>query len=90
MAQWLARGTAVVGVLVLEWVSNGYGLPSASPPLPAPQAQARPAALKKGEQGRTIETLAQLPLRFEANAGQFDDGIRFAARGVGYGVALTP
>ena len=71
-------------------MSYGYGPPAASPPLPAPQAQARPAALKKGEPGRTIETLAQLPLRFEANAGQFDDGIRFAARGVGYGVALTP
>ena len=90
MVQWLARGAAIVGVVVIEWVSYGYGPPAASPPLPAPQAQARPAALKKGEQGRTIETLAQLPLRFEANAGQFDDGIRFAARGVGYGVALTP
>ena len=78
MAQWLARGTAVVGVLVLEWVSYGYGLPTAASPLPAPQTQAvrtqaRPAALKNGEHGRTFETLAQLPLRFEANAGQFDE-----------------
>ena len=48
------------------------------------------SALKDGERGRTVETLAQLPLRFEANAGQFDERIRFAARGVGYGVALTP
>ena len=95
MAQWLARGTAVVGVLVLEWVSYGYGPPAASPPLPAPQTQAQAArtpapVLKNGEHGRTFETLAQLPLRFEANAGQFDERIRFAARGVGYGVALTP
>ena len=94
MAQWLARGTAVVGVLVLEWVSYGYGPPPASPPLPAPQTQAGGAAaapaLKNGERSRTFETLAQLPLRFEANAGQFDERIRFAARGVGYGVALTP
>src|SRR5688572_27029996 len=88
MAQWLARGTAVVGVLVLEWVSYGYGPPSASPPPPAPQTQA--ALLNRVEPGRVVETLAQLPLRFEANAGQFDDRIRFAARGVGYGVALTP
>ena len=74
MAQWLARGTAIVGVLVLEWVSYGYGPPAASPPLPAPQAQARPAAAEAdGERGRTFQTLAQLPLRFEANAGQFDD-----------------
>ena len=95
MAQWLARGTAVVGVLVLEWVSYGYGPLPASPLLPAPQTQgvqapAPPAALKNGERSRTFETLAQLPLRFEANAGQFDERIRFAARGVGYGVALTP
>ena len=93
MAQWLARGTAVVGVLVLEWVSYGYGPPPASPPLPAPQTQAGGAArrrLKAASSGRTFETLAQLPLRFEANAGQFDERIRFAARGVGYGVALTP
>jgi uncharacterized repeat protein (TIGR01451 family) len=89
MAQWLARGIAVVGVLVLEWASYGYGPPPASPPLPAPQAQARTAALNNGERSRTFETLAQLPLRFEASAGQFDDGVRFAARGVGYGVALT-
>ena len=90
MAQWLTRGTAVVGVLVLEWVSSGYGPPPASPPLPAPQVQARPVIPNGGEPSRAVETLAQLPLRFEANAGQFDDGIRFAARGVGYGVALTP
>ena len=89
MAQWLARGTAVVGVLVLEWVSYGYGPPSASP-RPPPQAEARPAVLDRGDRGTVVSTLAQLPLRFEANAGQFDDGVRFAARGVGYGVALTP
>jgi len=89
MARWLTRGTAVVGVLVLEWVSYGYGPPAASPPLAAPQRQARPAILDRGERGTVVSTLARLPLRFEANAGQFDDGVRFAARGVGYGVALT-
>ena len=77
MAQWLARGTAVVGVLVLEWVSYGYGPPSRIAAAPgaadAGGANAGPAALKNGEHGRTFETLAQLPLRFEANAGQFDD-----------------
>jgi hypothetical protein len=75
---------------VLEWVSYGYGPPAATPPLTAPETQARPAAPNSSAPGRTVQTLAQLPLRFEANAGQFDERIRFAARGVGYGVALTP
>ncbi len=30
------------------------------------------------------------PLRFEGNAGQFDDQVRFATRGSGYGLFLTP
>ena len=34
--------------------------------------------------------VGQLPLRFEANSGQFDAGVQFAARGLGYGLALTP
>ena len=90
MAQWLARGAAVVGVLVLEWVSSGHGLLPSSPPIAAPQAAARPAIPDRNERGQVVSTLAQLPLRFEANAGQFDEGVRFAARGVGYGVVLTP
>ena len=34
-------------------------------------------------------TLAALPLRFEANQGQFGDATKFAARGLGYGLSLT-
>ena len=33
--------------------------------------------------------LAQIPLRFEANQGQFDPSVRYAARGSAYSVALT-
>src|SRR5580698_6785942 len=33
--------------------------------------------------------LAQLPLRFEANQGQFDPAVRYAARTAAYSVALT-
>jgi hypothetical protein len=33
--------------------------------------------------------LAQIPLRFEANQGQFDPSVRYAARGTAYSVALT-
>ena len=56
----------------------------------APGAADAAGRSNRDEPGRVVETLAQLPLRFEANAGQFDDRIRFAARGLGYGVALTP
>ncbi len=35
------------------------------------------------------EALAQLPLRFEANQGQFDPAVRYAARTSSYSVALT-
>lgn len=34
--------------------------------------------------------LAALPLHFEANRGQFDARVNFAARGEGYGLFLTP
>lgn len=34
--------------------------------------------------------VGQLPLRFEINRGQFAPGVRFAARGLDYGLALTP
>lgn len=34
-------------------------------------------------------TLAQLPLRFEANQGQFDRTVRYAARTPAYSIALT-
>jgi hypothetical protein len=33
--------------------------------------------------------LAQLPLRFEPNRGQFPNGVRYLARGQGYSLALT-
>jgi uncharacterized repeat protein (TIGR01451 family) len=85
MAKWLARGMSVVGVLALGWASHGIG----EPPLSAMPAAAPPAALDRQARGRVVETLARQPLRFEANAGQFADGVRFAARGVGYGVVLT-
>jgi hypothetical protein len=37
---------------------------------------------------RAVETLGQLPLRFEANRGQFGPGTKFAVRGLGYGLSL--
>ncbi len=91
MAHWLTRGAAVVGVLALEWVSYGHGQPppAAEPIAPRPAVAARSAVDDRQERTKVVDTLARLPLRFEANAGQFGEGVRFAARGVGYGVALT-
>src|SRR5579872_5584082 len=40
-----------------------------------------------GRDARAV--LARLPLRFEANQGQFDSSVRFAARTSSYTVALT-
>jgi hypothetical protein len=36
------------------------------------------------------ESYGHLPLSFEANAGQYDDDVRFLARGGGYALWLTP
>src|SRR5688572_20843244 len=36
------------------------------------------------------QTVAALPLRFEANHGQTDERVSFLARGPAYGVFLTP
>jgi hypothetical protein len=92
MAQWLSRRIAVVGVAALGWMSFGDGPPA--PPVHAqraagPSATAPAPILGRRERARAVETLARQPLRFEANTGQFAEPIRFAARGTGYGVALT-
>ena len=84
-------------VLALEWISSGRG-PSGAAPVTAaePSVTATAAAvsvtaptLEGATRTRVIETLARQPLRFEANAGQFAADVRYAARGLGYGVALT-
>src|SRR5262245_14336680 len=70
--------------LALAWISPGPGAPRAVPdPSSAPP-------LDRAARTRVLETIARQPLRFEANAGQFAADVRYAARGVGYGVALTP
>jgi fibronectin type 3 domain-containing protein len=73
----LAAGASAVG-------ARPAGRPAAkAAPKPAPKA-ARAAAL------RTLqERLAQAPLRFEPNRGQTLPGIKFLARGGGYGCYVT-
>ena len=44
----------------------------------------------KAQARQALVQVGQLPLRFETNRGQFDAGVRFAARGLDYGLALTP
>src|SRR5947208_6646036 len=41
-------------------------------------------------QARVTEAYGKLPLSFEANRGQMDPDVKFFARGVGYGIFLTP
>jgi uncharacterized repeat protein (TIGR01451 family) len=48
------------------------------------------SALDAAARARVTQTLARQPLRFEANGGQYAPEVRYAARGVGYGVVLTP
>ena len=92
----LSAALALV-MLALEWISPGRG-PSGAAPVTAaePSVTATAAAvsvtaptLEGAARTRVIETLARQPLRFEANAGQFAADVRYAARGLGYGVALT-
>jgi hypothetical protein len=39
---------------------------------------------------RVAEAYGKLPMMFQANAGQTDEGVKFTARGVGYSLFLTP
>jgi hypothetical protein len=51
-----------------------------------------PVLAEKGEahRKRAAQSLATLPLRFEANRGQADSEVQFLARGLGYVLLLTP
>jgi hypothetical protein len=57
---------------------------SASPPV----ALHSHATTARNAARQAVDTLGQLPLRFEPNDGQFDADTRFAARGLRYGLAL--
>ena len=49
-----------------------------------------PDAAPEANLVRAKASLSQLPLRFEANRGQFEPEIRYAARGAGYDLVFTP
>ena len=46
-------------------------------------------AIPVADQGKILESYGQLPLSFEANAGQTDSRVKFLSRGPGYSVFLT-
>jgi hypothetical protein len=68
-------------VLCFALIVSAAALGAAPSPLPAP---ARDADMARAE-----AALAQLPLRFEANAGQWDPAIRYAAHAGGYKLVFT-
>lgn len=51
---------------------------------------AKPAKVDESVKKQVKETLGNLPLSFEANAGQADSRIKFLARGRGFGMFLSP
>jgi hypothetical protein len=54
----------------------------------APEAALKPVA-GGAAQARARAAYGQLPMRFERNQGQFDERVKFAARGAGYALWLT-
>ncbi len=77
--------TASNAISVTTSVTNPVTNSVATPP--SPTSVTRPAT--NAAAVRAVETLGALPLRFEANSGQFDAATTFAARGLGYGLSLT-
>jgi len=61
-------------------------------PLPAADTHAnhQKARSNPTQTGRAHEALGRLPLSFQPNRGQFAAPVKFAARGRGYQIALTP
>jgi uncharacterized protein (TIGR03437 family) len=70
----------VVPGLILAWRMFGVG---AGAPLSGPEAMPSPPG------SLVSKALEQLALSFEANDGQSEAGVRFLARGRGYGLFLT-
>lgn len=73
----LSIGVAIVMASALAWLNLHY------------KSAVLAQRLDTSARQRLSQTFAQLPLRFEANAGQYAAPIRFAARGIGYALSLT-
>ena len=91
MAQWLARGIAVVGFAALGWTSFGDGPPA--PPVQAhhrrpPDRRRRRCSIGGNGPGWSRRWPGSR-CASKPTAASSPSAIRFAARGTGYGVALT-
>lgn len=82
----VAMMLTTLGVLVLRGDSGTNSVHS-SPSKTDVQSSA--AQLIRADQGKILESYGQLPLSFEANAGQTDRRVKFLSRGPGYTVFLT-
>jgi hypothetical protein len=51
--------------------------------------QTAPEGRTASSEGRARESYADLPIYFEANRGQFDESVRYAARGASHSLFLT-
>jgi hypothetical protein len=81
----LAAGLAIgLGLGIIGATSTLLNADSVS----RPTSSSTPAAVPETTRRQVVETLGQLPLRFERNDGQFDAETRFAARGLHYGLDL--
>jgi uncharacterized repeat protein (TIGR01451 family) len=91
----IVQDAALVGAAVM--LVGAVGLASRAPHrepgrLVAPRTVdgAGPPAAATTARHQALDTLGQLPLRFEANQGQFDPRAQFATRGLNYAMWLTP
>ncbi|MCA1691394.1 MAG: SBBP repeat-containing protein, partial [Actinobacteria bacterium] len=57
--------------------------------VPGGQSLSRPQSFAGGSNPPVADLLGRIPLSFEANEGQFDPSVRFAARPAGHQVLLT-
>jgi hypothetical protein len=85
--RWLTS-LLVCSILILNSVA-GFSASHASPERPVSVASGAKAAKANDAEAKAKSSLAALPLRFEANAGQTDGRVKFMARAGGYMLFLT-
>ncbi len=83
-----AGATMVVGTFGWLCLSGSGDVKSAGRSVDCPAVASVTERSDTGTR-RAVDALGRLPLRFEANRGQFEGGARFVARGIRYGMALT-
>ena len=85
----ILAGSGIALILLTSGVKTAPTQPSPITNANVPHHAECGITLERAATARAVETLGALPLRFEANSGQFDTATKFAARGLGYGLSLT-